>query len=75
MATPIYGGPDGEYHTGIELLRRTQDEGWGFLVGYEDRLVLSTPDGTERLYVEVPERDLPAGVHAKNGEVVDERIV
>lgn len=75
MATPIYGGPDGEYHTGIELLKRTQDDGWGFLIGYEDRMVLSTPAGEELLYVEVPEDELPLGVHAKNGVVVDERIV
>lgn len=75
MATPIYGGPDGEFHTGIELLKRTQNDDWGFLIGYEDRMVLSTPAGEERLYIEVPEDELPLGVHAKNGVVVDERIV
>jgi len=75
MATPIYGGPDGEFHTGIELLKRTQDDGWGFLIGCEDRLILSTPTGEERLYVEVPEAELPAGIYEENGVVVDERIV
>ncbi|MFC7227368.1 hypothetical protein N0B31_08135 [Salinirubellus salinus] len=75
MPTPIYGGPDGEFHTGIELLKRTQDDSWGFLIGYEDRLVLSSPAGEERLYVEVPEHELPAGIHEENGVVVDERIV
>ena len=74
MAPPIYGGPDGEYHTGIELLKRTQDDGWGFLIGYEDKLVLSTPAGEERLYVEMSAAELPIGIHAKNGVVVDERI-
>jgi hypothetical protein len=75
MSIPIYGGPDGWFHTGIELLKRIQDDDWGFLVGYEDRLVLSTPAGEERLYVEVPEVELPAGIYEQNGVVVDERIV
>jgi hypothetical protein len=73
MSTSVYGGPDGEYHSGLELLRRTQQDGWQFVMSYDDRLVLSPEGGDVRVYVEVPESRLPEGVSLDRGSVADDR--